>query len=336
MVVASSSGWTRLPARSFIATSLIAASLLAIVPLVISLGFVANVDASDAWASAFSAWGANGDRTESDSPVWLVPIADHFGVANQPRASYGFPGTQRGHLEQVEQVGQVGQVDEFQGPTAPNGWSHRFPFVEFRHTNPDDPGRHIGKGEPMEGTSWLNRPWHVGFFLGAMNGDDVIDRQVDQHTAWYGGGRLGRDLDHYWGVEWRCGFSQPRVADINPAPGIRHSQDAMFDLDLLYYPWGDSRWRPYFLLGVGWAGFRFDDAQGTPIKDVTVTTPFGLGLKYCYRPQIALRLDVIDNLAFSSETVDTMHNVSVSFGVDFHFGGRRRSYFPWHPGVQPY
>ena len=110
----------------------------------------------------------------------------------------------------------------------------------------------------------------------------------------------------------------------------------MFDLDLVYYPWGDSQWRPYFLAGVGWASFRFDDPQGTPIKDTTIVMPFGFGLKYRYQPQIALRFDVIDNLAFSSETVDTMHNVSFSFGVDIHFGGRRRSYFPWHPGAQSF
>ena len=147
-----------------------------IAAIAIAMGLSACVLAHDGWGPndrSGAVWIA-GDRpvrSMAEEPLWLFPIADHFGVSAQPRASYGFPGTAQGHLELEH------DVDAVDGLPAPDGWSHRFPFVEFRHGNPDDPGRHVGKGNPLEGTSWLNRPWHVGFFLGALYGDDVIDRQ---------------------------------------------------------------------------------------------------------------------------------------------------------------
>jgi len=68
--------------------------------------------------------------------------------------------------------------------------------------------RHIGKGHPLEGTSWLNRPRYAGWFMGTMFGDEIITDRVDQNSDFYGGYRLGWDWDHYWGSEARLGFAE--------------------------------------------------------------------------------------------------------------------------------
>ncbi len=266
-------------------------------------------------------------RSADDPRAIVFQAADRFGIGASPRANYGLPGPADSRLESSA-AGDV--PDEL--PTA-DGWLNEFPFVDFSHGDPDDPARHVGLGWPLEGTSWRNRPWHIGWFYGALNGDDLIDRLVDQHTGRFGGYRLGYDVDHYWGVEGRFGFSNLEIADTQAFQNHRTSRDWVWDLDLLYYPWGDSAWRPFFTVGLGWASFRFEDYRNRPIKDTTVQMPFGVGIKYYFRNWAALRVEAMDNLAFSSQTIDSMHNLSLTFGVEIHFGGRRRSYYPWHPGI---
>jgi hypothetical protein len=257
-------------------------------------------------------------------------VADRFGINAAPRAAYGLPGGNDSRLEPFV------APDEPALFPAPDGWSREFPFVDFSRDHPDDPGRHVGRGDPLEGTSWRNRPWHIGWFYGLLNGDDLIDRRVDQHTGQFGGYRLGYDVAHYWGVEGRFAFANLEVADTGAVQNNRTSRDWYTDIDLLYYPWGDSAWRPFFSWGLGWGSFRFVDERNRPVKDTTVSMPFGVGVKYYFRNWLALRVDALDNFAFSSQTVDSMHNLSLTFGIELHLGGTRRSYFPWHPGIQPF
>lgn len=264
-------------------------------------------------------------QRDSDRPVFLLAAGDRFGIGSSSRAYYGLP-------DNSAQSPAIA-ADSEPLPT-PDGWSNEFPFVDFSHRHPDDPDRHVGLGWPLEGTSWRNRPWHIGFFAGAVNGDELIDGLVDQHTGPFGGFRLGYDPDHYWGVEGRFAFANLELVEApRPVPNQRRSRDGMWDVDLLYYPWGDSAWRPFVSLGIGWSSFRFEDHLGRPVKDTTLQMPIGIGLKYYFRNWAALRVDATDNFSFSSQTIDTMHNFSLTVGVEFHFGGRHRSYFPWHPGT---
>ena len=276
------------------------------------------------WSCAPIARGQDDPRAGAapSSPSGANPGSEY--LREQPPA-FGFPPGERGWLAPPPSAPQV---------PAPNGWGHQFPFVEFRHGDPNDVGRNVGWGEPLEGTSWLNRPWHVGWLVGALRGDDLVRGQVGQHTGLFGGYRVGWDFDHFWGTEARVAFANLELFDSQNPARPRTSRDTMYDLHLLYYPWGDARWRPYFSAGLGWAEFRFEDDQRRSFKDTTIQIPFGVGLKYYWRNWLALRIDVLDNLAFSSEHVDTMHNLSCTCGVEVHFGGSRRSYFPWNPGAQ--
>ena len=195
----------------------------------------------------------------------------------------------------------------------------------FRYGDPDRQGRHIGKGEPLQGKSWLNRPWHVGWFFGGIYPDQLIDAQVDQREGVFGGYRVGYDFDHYWGAEARFGFANLRTqiaADAIP----RTSRDWFWDVQLLYYPWGDAYWRPYAAVGLGTASFRFTDHLLRPQNEVLVHFPLAIGVKYYFKNWLALRLDAMDNLAISGSGLDTMHNLSVTTGVEVHFGGRSVAY----------
>ena len=57
------------------------------------------------------------------------------------------------------------------------------------------------------------------------------------------------DLNHYWGMETRFAWSTGHFTDRLLGGEINCSTNTFFwDLDLLYYPWGDTRWRPSVLL----------------------------------------------------------------------------------------
>jgi hypothetical protein len=192
--------------------------------------------------------------------------------------------------------------------------------------------RAIGFGEPLMGTSWQNRPFHVDIFSGSMIGDDAVDNQVGQEAGFFIGTRVGWDYDYYWGVETRLGLAWMSLFDRqSPESNIGTGNIVVWDMSLLYYPWGDSRWRPFLLLG---AGIQQLDSYGNSpavYSGTLAELPFGLGMKYRMNEWMVFRFDVIDNLAFGTGSLDTMHNVSLTAGLEYHFGGKRRSYWPWNP-----
>jgi hypothetical protein len=200
----------------------------------------------------------------------------------------------------------------------------------FSHSDPNDPGRHVGLGQPLTGTSWRNRPWFFGTFVGGVLMNDLVPRRIYQNDTSFVGARLGLDFDHFWGLETRWAFARPDLANAAGTPLPQASRDYFTDLSLVYYPWGDSRWRPYLLAGLGFQTYRFNNDLGQRISEAAFEVPLGAGLKYFYGPWFTLRFDFADNLAVGNARISGMHNISLMIGAEFRFGGRRRSYFPWH------
>ena len=164
-------------------------------------------------------------------------------------------------------------------------------------------------------------------------GDPLIAGRVDQNGDWLAGYRVGWDFDHYWGTEGRFGFAYPGLKyDQDPAL-VRTGRDLFWDVHLLHYPWGDARWRPYGSIGIGMACFRFRDDRHGRLNEALFHLPIGVGMKYYYDKHLVLRFDVMDNMAFGSGGLDTMHNISLTGGVELRCGGRRMSYYPWNPGI---
>lgn len=201
------------------------------------------------------------------------------------------------------------------------------PWLRTSKNSPRD----IGLGEPLKGTSWLNRPNSVSFFTGVLNGDEMIKDRVGQGSALFGGVRVGWDFDHYWGMELRSGWSSPDVEYDPPPPPDRVDGIWLLDASFLYYPWGDSAWRPYTLLGMGMARFDFTDEIGLVHDEYLLGIPIGLGMKYQYHPNLVFRAEFLDNIACGSSGLSTMNNLSFTLGMEVRFGGKPRSYYPWQP-----
>jgi hypothetical protein len=241
-------------------------------------------------------------------PEPLPPPAELFGAVNPDLADHDF--------------GDLAPWQHFVHPWFDEPW--------FSHSDPNDPHRHIGLGQPLVGTSWRNRPLYFGTFVGGVMMDDLVPNRIYQNDTTFVGARLGFDFDHFWALEGRWAFARPDLADGASRPFFPASRDNFADVSLLYYPFGDARWRPYVLAGLGFTTFRFNDELGQRISEATLDVPLGLGLKYFYGPWFTLRFDFVDNLSVGNSRLSGMHNISLMAGAEFRFGGRRPSYFPWH------
>ncbi len=197
----------------------------------------------------------------------------------------------------------------------------------FSHRDPDDPNRFTGAGEPLHGTSWRNRPLHVDLFFGGMFADDLVAGEISQSAGEFAGIRLGADFDHYWGVDFRYGAADLTLNSHRNGAPLGSSHNQFFDLQLVHYPWGDSRWRPFFAIGLG-----LMKVDGGSLNDTLVQIPIGVGLKYFWYPWLALRFDAYNNITIPGHSAETVNHGSFTIGVEWRFGGRRKSYFPHHPG----
>ncbi|QEG34772.1 hypothetical protein [Bythopirellula goksoeyrii] len=197
----------------------------------------------------------------------------------------------------------------------------------FRHSSSS--GRFAHKGVPLEGTSWLNRPYHADWFVGSLLGDELIPGRVDQHNGTIGGVRIGTDFDYYWGAEWRFGWSHPNIGLADQLEPAASSSYFITDVDLKYYPWGDTVVRPYWLLGLGMTNIGFRDHEGVT-RDVTLATmPIGTGVTFHQWPWLVWRLEVLDNISFGADGVQTVNNFSLTAGMEYRFGAKPQSYWPW-------
>jgi hypothetical protein len=199
----------------------------------------------------------------------------------------------------------------------------------LRHSSSD--GRYIGRGVPLEGTSWLNRPFHADWFIGTLLGDDMT-QTVNMDNELFGGVRIGYDFDYYWGLDWRFGWSNPNMDVDGGAGEDRNGSYFISDVDLKYYPWGDSKVRPYWLMGMGLARIDYVNLSDISHNVTLATLPLGVGVEFPQFPWLAWRLEVLDNLAFGADEVETLNNFSLTAGMEWRFGARPQSYWPWRPG----
>jgi hypothetical protein len=191
-------------------------------------------------------------------------------------------------------------------------------------------GRHVGRGKPLEGTSWLNRPFYIGGEIGTMWITDSIADNVSRDIDTFGGIFIGHDWDHYWGSELHFDWATPELK--NSEVPDAHRSDILFswNYSVLYYPWGDAKFRPYWRWGIGDTHFDFPRDDGSRDDPWMWTVPLGVGVKYPVRRWLAARAELTDQLSFAKD-YPTLHNVTLTFGLEWRFGAHPPSYWPWNP-----
>lgn len=210
--------------------------------------------------------------------------------------------------------------------------------------------------DPRARELWQYRPISVGLFMGVLEGSTLVDDWVSQQSGILGGIRLGWDLDGYWGLEGRIAFGSCRLSDslrertARAAADVglpandtrrlefahdRYSNRSLYDVTLLWYPWGGGRWRPYILTGIGLAQFEYEDLLSNRYSGALIDMPIGIGLKYLVTDRVALRVEATDDILFNGSTgINTLHDISVTGSLELRFGGAQKNYWPWNPGGQ--
>ncbi|MEQ8848537.1 outer membrane beta-barrel protein [Botrimarina sp.] len=192
-------------------------------------------------------------------------------------------------------------------------------------------GRAMGPGGPLRGTSWHNRPIGLSLDGGALLMADRPADHVRANNDLLAALGVVWDFDHYWGVQARVVWSTPELFNTRQ-PALNDSDELFItDLSALYYPWGDSRARPYYRVGVGLTDLEYTNDFGLRVSQQLFTIPFGVGLKYQLRPDLAFRLELMDNLAFGQNETSTLNNLTITTGLEWRFGGRPEGYWAWAP-----
>lgn len=115
----------------------------------------------------------------------------------------------------------------------------------------------------------------MGLFEGTLLADELIEDEVYQSGDFFGGLWVGWDFDHYWGTEVRLGWAELSITG-TPTTPISAIGDVFFaDWVFLYYPWGDSRVRPYFLVGLGTGRFDYSPNSGGELENSLLAVPVG-------------------------------------------------------------
>jgi hypothetical protein len=199
--------------------------------------------------------------------------------------------------------------------------------LRHQHTH----GRHVGRGEPLVGSSWLNRPYYAGIELGPLWITRPVHDNIASETDLLGGFFLGWDRDPYWGAEIRFNWATPELINHEARDADRTDSLFAWNYSLLYYPWGDATWRPYWRAGVGDTNYDFPLDDGSRHDQWMLTFPLGVGVKYPIRPWLAARGELVDNIGVGHHHVNAQHNVTLTFALEWHFGAHPRSYWPWQP-----
>jgi hypothetical protein len=187
--------------------------------------------------------------------------------------------------------------------------------------------------QPMMRESWLLHPFNFSVFEGALFATPPIAPQFNTAVSYFTGFRIGWDYATHFGGETRFGFSKVFLLDATRSVEVGYQQIFYFDSNLLIYPLGDTRWRPFLSIGGGLADVLIVDNVGLRLHPGAFNLPMGCGIKYRYGPRIAFRADFRDNLTFSGAGgLRTLNNIEAVGGVEFRFGGgNRRTYWPWNP-----
>lgn len=179
--------------------------------------------------------------------------------------------------------------------------------------------RYRGLGPPLTDTSWLAHPFQIGGFAGGVAGDPLVRGRVDQAPAFFGGVHWGWDYDHRWGLEKRLGYVPLRVHDVRAVAPARDGHAWFGEYRLMYYPWGDMRWRPYVVGSLGLADFIFTDYVGVRFHRPLFATSFGVGVKRLIHERYVVRCEVVDILVPASGEISTGHNLTLTGGVEYRF-----------------
>jgi OmpA-OmpF porin, OOP family len=135
------------------------------------------------------------------------------------------------------------------------------------------------------------------------------------------GGRLGYNFTEHFGVEATGEFIRSSVDDKSKAftregeftSPIDDVNITMYHLDLIYHFMPEAKFNPFIAAGYGAVHYS-EEINNKNMSGID----FGIGAKYWLADNVALRVDVRDNLLLDEQ----IHNIATTLGVVLRFGGK--------------
>ncbi|MBS0210132.1 MAG: porin family protein [Planctomycetes bacterium] len=214
---------------------------------------------------------------------------------------------------------------ELASEDSPHGVWQYLPRGMVPHFGPRtrEADRHSGFGEMLTTTSWLARPLSLGAIGGGMFGTPLIQGRLSQRATTFVGIHYGWDYDHRWGVDKYLGY-QPVLVTNSKGDQSRNGHVWFGQYRVLYYPWGDMRWRPYLVSGLGMADLRFQDDQGGRVHRTAFAGSFGIGVKYLLHERWAFQAELSDLILPATGVLSTVNDVALVGGIEYRFALPKR------------
>jgi hypothetical protein len=267
-------------------------------------------------------------ETTNDTSPADVEIAVEPGTDN----AVPLPGSQPSGfhpLAQPPEESDTGPPDGAEAMPESDSYFSKLSWLGLHHSSTN--GRNVGMGIPLTGTSWLNRPYYLGGEIGTVWLTRPINSDLTTDIDMFGGIFAGCDWDYYWGTELAINRATPEIINEKARDAKRGDRLMEETVSLMYYPWGDSLFRPYWRVGMGATEVDYPTDQGHRRDETLWTFPIGVGLKYPIRRFLAARAEFTDQLALGNEGVATQHDLTLTFALEWRFGAHPRSYWPWNP-----
>lgn len=264
---------------------------------------------------------------EDDPPPQSENLPELFPYVPPPQSDDSPPGAEQ-PIQRLEDYDSQAQI-EGGPPCESNTYYSKLGWLGLKHSSTD--GRNAGIGVPLMGTSWLNRPYYIGADIGAVWVTRPIETHITTDTDMYGGIYAGYDWDYYWGTELALQRGTPELINEEARDAPRGDRMMIWNANLMYYPWGDSMVRPYWRCGIGGMEIDFPTDRGYRQDETLWNFPIGVGIKYPVRRWLAARAEITDQIGLGNSGVNSQHDITLTFGLEWRLGAHPRSYWPWNP-----
>ncbi|MEQ8204045.1 MAG: OmpA family protein [Smithellaceae bacterium] len=146
-------------------------------------------------------------------------------------------------------------------------------------------------------------------------GGYMFEGNQDMDNSLSVGLRAGYNFTKYFGIE---GYAHYVPTDIeNSSTNVDYLG---YGLEGLYHFMPDSKFVPFFAIGVGGVHYSNATEDTTDGKRDKITADYGVGVKYFVTENIALRADVRHVIPFDGVNNDLLYTVGLSFA----FGGAKK------------
>lgn len=161
------------------------------------------------------------------------------------------------------------------------------------------------------------------FEFGPFIGYNFFESSQNLKNGLMFGGRVGYNFTRHFGVEGAGEYISSRVDDTTKT-GVMEGQFrsptdkvdlTFYNINAVYHFIPDGKFNPFVLVGFGGTHY----SQKISTRDMAAFNA-GVGVKYSLTDNIALRLDVQDYMV-TEIFQETYHNIGVSVGISFMFGG---------------